>query len=124
MDHFVHVLYRMHVQQTIANPPPFTHSISLPHGQKLNHHKITLLLSNPQLCKDFETICYHQFLELDVLRGSVHYNPSTWLTIALTIMDEFDDTDTIVFPNGCCSMEQCTINQFYQIIVDQLLIKE
>ncbi|GAG34923.1 unnamed protein product, partial [marine sediment metagenome] len=121
---FTKILFQMHVSQTMSEKPPFTHAINGVEVGDLNIGKLRTLNNNN--VEAFSKICYKIFKERypRCLKGSVDIDPLIWVRIALNHLIKKiheQDKDMFVFPNGCCTHEHCSINLFYEIIVEELL---
>ena len=121
---FVRILFQMHVSQTISAVPPFTHTINGIETTDLNMDKMNSLTNDT--VKAFSEECYKKFTERypRCLKGSVDTDPLIWTIIAvrhLSLKIHEQSPDVFVFPNGCCTRDICSINLFYEIIVEELL---
>ena len=122
---FVRALFHMHLSQTIAEKPPFTHTIT---GIEKKHLDITKIgFFTNETIKTFSEECYNKFTERypRCLKGSVDADPHIWTIIAVRHLRQklYEDSPNVfIFPNGCCNRHICSINLFYEIIVEELLI--
>jgi hypothetical protein len=124
---FIEILYNMHVNLSTSDRPPFTHIKNF-NKEKINH-ELMRKIKNEDALKIFSTECLESLKKKypNVLFGSVHYNPMIWVKIAYnTIMKKINDrseNNTISYPNGCCTKEDCTINLFYDIVHENIFNK-
>ncbi len=127
---FINILYQMHVSQTQLESPPFTHQINNVEFEDLDMDKLRTLDNNTFI--PFSEECYKIFKERypRCLKGSVDVNPHIWTSVVLnhlinkistTLRGQFKDPDMFVFPNGCCTQGHCSINLFYEIVIEELL---
>jgi len=121
---FMKILFEMHVSNTMLETPPFTHTITGIEPSELDFDKINSF--NNDTVKTFSEECYKIFKKRypRCLVGSVDSNPHIWVVIALNhFIKKLHEQrqDIFVFPNGCCIREHCSINLFYEIIVEELL---
>jgi len=122
---FIRTLFHMHLSQTITEKPPFTHTIT---GIQNNNLDITKICSfTNETVKTFSEECYNIFTERypRCLKGSVDADPHIWTIIAVGHLRQklYEDSPNVfIFPNGCCNRHICSINLFYEIIVEELLI--
>ncbi len=133
---FINILYQMHVSQTQLESPPFTHQINNVEFEDLDMDKLRTLDNNTFI--PFSEECYKIFKERypRCLKGSVDVNPHTWTSVVInhlyhkifiggidppTLRGQFKDPDMFVFPNGCCTQGHCSINLFYEIVIEELL---
>jgi len=128
----VNILFQMHVSETMSSSPPFTHIIpNEVNILQLDMDKINKIVGDKEECeKNMETFsqeCYTAFKERypRCLRGSVDVQPSIWTFIAMkSIVVAFNEgklNKRIELPNGCCNMSHCSINLFYEILIERLL---
>ena len=118
------LLYSAHLYQTNLEPSPFPYTFFF-NREMFNKEKYSQIAKNPELFVEFVSNCFEKFMQRhgDVPRGSVHYNPQTWVRFALKAIARAwkDNSTQVIFPNGCCSMsEKCPINMFYQIVLEEL----
>jgi len=127
---FINILYQMHVSQTQLESPPFTHQINNVEFEDLDMDKLRTLDNNT--FKSFSDECYKIFKDRypRCLKGSVDVNPHIWTSVVLnhlinkistTLRGQFKDQYMFVFPNGCCTQGHCSINLFYEIVIEELL---
>ncbi len=123
---FVGILYSAHVQQTLLPNPPF--SYTLPFNYELvNKDKYKSLRIEENL-DEFVKMCMNKYKDRypSLPVGSVDYNPKIWTKFALkSIATTYKSKNTtITFPNGCCSKEEeCPINLFYEIVLEELCLE-
>jgi hypothetical protein len=117
------MLYNMHVSITL-NKPPFTHIIKNLSNDDIDLNKLNSI--NNDNIISFSKICFEKFVERypRCLKGSVHVNSYVWTEIAIkTLKTNITNKkeNIFVFPNGCCSLNKCSINLYYEIVVEELL---
>lgn len=114
----VGLLYQMHVQQTISNNPPFHHIVENITLDDLDFSLINSITENN--IADFAKQCFIKYKERQTnsAYGSVDFDPVIWTKIAIM---NLSTEKPFVFPNGCCNQKICSINNFYEIILEQLL---
>ncbi len=127
---FVRLLFQMHVSNTILETPPYTHTIT---GVEISEIDFSIIdLFDNDTVRSFTDECYRIFRERypRCLKGSVDADPYVWSAIALNNLvnnvksheqEQMQLEDVFVFPNGCCTLKHCSINLFYEIIIEQLL---
>jgi len=141
----------MHASQTQLESPPFTHQINNVEFEDLDMDKLRTVdvwvpgnnLGINNKFKSFSEECYKIFKERypRCLKGSVDVNPHTWTSVVINhlyhiifirgidppilrgtlLRGQFKDPDMFVFPNGCCTQGHCSINLFYEIVIEELL---
>ena len=121
---FVRVLFHMHLSQTVSENPPFTHTITGIKNDNININKLYSFTN--ETVKTFSEECYKIFTDRypRCLKGSVDADPHIWTIIAVRHLKQkiYENSPAVfVFPNGCCNRDICSINLFYEIIVEELL---
>lgn len=125
----VGMLYNMHIKLSNDNNPPFTHKKEF--DKKKINCELMKTLQNRDTLKNFSIECIKLLKEKhpQMLTGSVHYCPISWVVLAYnTVVNKLQknlDTknDIILYPNGCCSKNDCSINLFYDVIHERLFTK-
>jgi len=105
----------------LAGHPPFEFIVTLHTDKKINILKLDNIIQHQDIKQKFVTDCFNKFNQLypNSLRGPLHYNPAAWANVALDTIKKSSD-DIIKFPNGCCSLKECSINNFYKIVLDNV----
>lgn len=125
-------MYVEHILQTASSYPPF--SYSLPFNYELvNETKYKLLETKYKSLEDddeldkFVNECFTKYKERYPTQniGSVNYNPKPWVLYAIkSIVNSYKTkSNNITFPNGCCSSENCPINKFYEIVIEEICLE-
>lgn len=121
----VGILYSAHVQQTAQPNPPFSHNLSFNY-EKINKTKYKSLGTEQNL-NDFVNVCFEKYKQRNPNHrtGTLDRNLKTWTKFALkSIVNAYKaKTDIIIFPNGCCSLENCPINLFYEIVLEEICLE-
>jgi len=119
----------MHVSQTMLDTPPFTHTVT---GVELGDLDINKFNSiNNTTINSFSDVCYKKFKDRypRCPYGSVDADPRVWTTVAIMnlsrkiqiqIQNQLQ-SEIFTFPNGCCTSNHCSINLFYELVVEELL---
>lgn len=121
----LNLMYSMHVQQTMLENSPFPFEVEFDSNLFDKNKYIELSKSN-QKFNDFVSDCFDKFkTKYDCPIGSVHLHPDTWAKFALkAIVTAWKNkSDKIIFPNGCCSVENCPINNYYLIVLNNLSLE-
>lgn len=124
---FVNMLCQMHVTQTTSDSPPFTFSTDVT-TDKLSKDKLTQIIKDQCSLNQFVKLCMEKFTEKYPTQpyGSVHCDPTSWTKIALSTIHKFlrenNSSVKIVFPNGCCTVNDCPINKFYLIVMNEVML--
>lgn len=124
---FVNILCEIHLNQSTSNPPTFTFNTDFT-ANELNKDKIMEAIKDKNSFIQFSKLCIGKFSEKypTELYGSVQCNPFAWTNLALSVIyktcQENNPMAKIIFPNGCCTMIDCTINRYYLIVLNELLL--
>ena len=121
------MLCSMHLQSTLSDKPPFFYTADI---SRVNRDRLDLVLKDESFTS-FTNACAQDFLKLGLPYGSVHMAPNAWIKIVLdTLRTHYNRTTTRVdtsgvetsvqIPNGCCNVPTCPLNQFYQIVINNL----
>ncbi len=124
-NEMLNILYSMHVQQTSLPNSPFPISIEF-NPDSLDKEKYISLSKSQQEFDNFVNLCFDEFkIKHDCPFGSVHLHPDTWTKFALKaiITSWKNKSNIIVFPNGCCSVKNCPINNYYLIVLENITLK-
>jgi hypothetical protein len=118
------MLQAMHKQGTSANPPMFTFKTNIT-IDKINKDKFNESIKDETI-KNYASLCYNKYNEEypKHLFGTPDCDPQYWVSILLNElkkMFEKNDNSEIILPNGCCTSKECSINNFYYVILKQLL---
>ena len=107
----------MHLSQTVLEQPPFTHTIDNLTLEDINMDKVNSI-TNVNL-NDFVKICFEKFLKRypRIAKGSVHIDPVNWVIILINYLKK----NNLNLPNGCCTQAKCSINLYYEIILEEFL---
>jgi hypothetical protein len=123
----VNMLCEMHIAGTTSIPPTFTFCTDIT-IDKLNKDKFTEVIKNQKSFNQFVKLCMDKFTEKYPTQpyGSVHCNPAIWTDMALATVRSFikenNPVAQLTFPNGCCTLNECSINKFYLIVVDEIIL--
>ena len=117
---FVSMLYTTHVMQTLSQTPPFTHKVMY-ETNTINSFLLDNLFNDEAMFNSFATSCFDDFKTEypKISFGSVHHNHITWVKIALNTIKK-NKSNIILFPNGCCSQNNCQINLMYEMVLKKL----
>lgn len=124
-NYLLNLLYSTHVQQTLLPNPPFSLTTEF-NPELFDKDKYIELSHSEQKFNNFVLDCFEQFkIEYNCAFGSVHLHPETWTKFALKaiVTTWKNNSNQIIFPNGCCSNESCPINNYYLIVLDNLMLK-
>jgi hypothetical protein len=113
------ILYKTHVQQTLLPNPPFTFCMDIKQ-KTFNEQLLNELYAKQAVFDAFVESCKEEFLKLGLPHGSVHHDPKIWVQVAVRAIKQNKSAETIVFPNGCCTLSYCSINQMYEIVANKL----
>ena len=112
----IKMLFQMHVQNTLS-PQHFKHIITI---KQLNSERIKMLINSEANFREFVKYIYGKFKELNLLYGSVDCDPVFWAHVCIkTICETYNSSTlatTFTIPNGCCTQDNCSINQYYDLI--------
>ncbi len=113
------MLFKTHQHMTL-NSPFIRHSIK--NLDKINDNKlkvkeIIISFQNKEAFEKFANECLTELDKLNLAYGTAHYGCNFWVSIALISI--VNDKSTM--PNGCCAVENCTINTLYDIVSDKLI---
>jgi hypothetical protein len=126
-DFLSKLLFDMHVSQSSQQNSPFPYKVEFDYT-KLNIDKFNHVNMNENNLKDFAKICFDEFIKKnpDLPKGSVHMDHVIWTKFALkTIFDTFcSKTNSIYFSNGCCSRNNCPINIYYLIVLENIMLND
>ena len=116
---FANILFQMHVQQSISESPPFKINIENISIDDLDFSKINSFTN--ENIYDFSRHCFDIYKKRypNSLYGSVDINPTIWTQILIRNLSKIKPFE---LPNGCCNQPSCSINMFYKIILEELLI--
>ncbi len=121
----LNLMYMTHVQQTSLPNPPFIHNLWFNY-ELVNKTKYKSLSSEENL-DEFVKVCYEKYKERNPNHklGSLDQNPKTWAKFALkAIVTAYKaKSDTVNFPNGCCSIDECPINLFYKVVLEEICLE-
>ncbi len=123
-DYLMEMLYQTHVHCT--KEPTFT--FELPFTKELfNKTKYINLVKDSNNLDEFVNKCYTKYQERfsNNLKGTLDLNPKTWTRFGLVAITNSykSNSNTVVFPNGCCTQQKCPINQFYQIVLEEICLE-
>jgi hypothetical protein len=124
---FVKMLYTIHANFSNIDKSPFPHIKDFS-KEKIDYELINTLKNEDELT-NFSTSCFEQFKLAypSTPFGSVHYNHLTWTEFAYnTIVKRINDaseSNTISYPNACCTKTDCPINLFYDIVHAKIFTK-
>ena len=112
-DFLLQILFQTHAQCSLNNP--------------ITHNKVEIKkFKIPQSKEELEALSqksFNKFTEKPHLRGSVHLNPAFWTSLVVETIKETLKNDsnalTANIPNGCCTKKDCSITDFYQIVVEE-----
>lgn len=113
------LLFQTQQQFTINNPisqHPIKNLFQINEKNEHIKNKIETLKSK----ENFETFankCLDDLNKLNLSYGTAHYGYQYWVTVVISTI--LSNKDSI--PNGCCTQEECSINQLYDIICSNLL---
>ena len=107
----------MHVAQTISETPPFTHTVDNVTMEEIDTQKLKSFTS--ENVESFSKVCYEEYKKRypEALYGSVDVNPTIWTVV---VINNLQKEKPFEFPNGCCTRKICSINLFYEIVLEQL----
>lgn len=115
------ILFQTHYACTISNPPAFTFKTKIS-ADKIDQEKLKNAMENKENMNKFVELCINKFKTKypNALYGSVQYNPTVWTEIALKTIKN-NNNKYLIFPNGCCTIDNCPINNFYLIVAEELM---
>ncbi len=113
------IMFQTHQHMTLNNPIAH-HPIK--NLDKINENKVKMkeiifTFQNKESFELFANDCSKELDKLNLLYGTAHHGCPFWISVVLTAI--YNDNSTI--PNGCCAIENCSINQLYDIVCDKLL---
>ena len=114
-DFLLGILFQTHVQGTISDKPPFTfkHTPSEPIE--------TPISITEDLIGEINARAYPKYQSLGKPRSTVDIQPLVWTQIALLSLNKSYSDNEITFPNGCCTLSDCNINEYYKIVIESYL---
>jgi len=109
------------VTMNLRGHPPFEFTAEVTSDKKINVVKLDDIMQHVQAKQKFVAECFNKFKVLypTCRRGALHYNPAAWTDVALHTIKK-STCNQIKFPNGCCSLKDCAINNFYMIVLETL----
>jgi len=124
------MLHSVHVQLTLSNKPPFFYTVDI---SRIDPIKLAMVSQKESFPK-FANACISDFQKLNLPYGSAHLTPAVWIQVALDSIKRTlrpcssTDSEGVAstaaiecdIPNGCCNMPSCSINQLYQIVINNL----
>ncbi len=114
------ILFQTHREFT-TNKPFYRHPIKNLKKLEENREKINQLIldfNNEESFLIFSNNCLKELNKLNLAYGTAHYGYKYWVSVYLTSFYNKENT----IPNGCCNVKECSINELYDIISDQLLL--
>jgi len=122
MAGLVGMLFQCHVMMTHNNPLRI-YSVNL-NVDTFDYEKFIDILDDPKKQNEFSKQCFEEFKKIhpSLPFGSVHYEPLQWTLFALHAINNSIETkkNVIDFPNGCCTLDTCSINLYYEVVVKML----
>jgi hypothetical protein len=124
----INILCQIHITNTKEVNSAFIFDSGI-EATKINKIKFNKITKNDDSIDHFVELCMKKFNENFPKEkyGSVHCEPLFWTKTALATISKFlnsdDTTNKISFPNGCCSVKNCPINNFYMLVLNELIIK-
>lgn len=113
------ILFQTHQHLTL-NSPIKEHPIK--NLDKINENKLKLKeiivsFQNKEAFEKFANKCSKELDKLNLAYGTAHYGCNFWVSVVLTSIYN----DKVTVPNGCCAVENCSINKLYDIVSDILI---
>ena len=123
---FLKILFDVHVSQT-TNVSPFPINVEFDYN-KFNYEKYKFITENNDNYNNFAKTCFDIFLKKNpnLPKGSVHVDHIVWTKFAIkSIIESYNSKKNIItFPNGCCSINNCPINIYYLIVLENIMLNE
>lgn len=110
------ILFETHKQFTLAQPIAM---YKIENSGKIEEN-LSHVFTNVETRELFAKNCLIKLNQLNLPRGTAHYGYNFWIDVALSCIKRDLHADYIKFPNGCCSLENCSINVLYKIVYDSL----
>ena len=113
---FIKLLANMHLSNTMNNENKWVHKIDIT-GITLNMLEDRFSIYN---------IAWGNFVMLPLLKGTAHIYPQAFFRIVMEYVKQgiIDTKTEIEIPNGCCTKTDCPLNQWYDTIVQAILLNK